>query len=88
MDRNEGLFTELVCTEVSGLSMFAVRLIKRLTKSVVRHMPQGDNSPSINHGSFIILFNDSLCLCVEVGAWVKPVPLCVQHMERFMAKQF
>lgn len=40
--------------------MFAVRLIKRLTKSVVRRMSQGDNSPSINHGSFIMLFSDSL----------------------------
>lgn len=67
--------------------MFAVRLIKRLTKSVVRHMSQGDNSPSINYESFIILFNDSLCLCVEVGALVNPVPLYVLHTERFMEEQ-
>lgn len=67
--------------------MFAVRLGKWLTRSVVRHMSQGDNSPGINYESFIIQFNDSLCLCIEGRAWVNPVPLYILYIERFMAEQ-
>lgn len=69
------------------MSIFAVRLMKQLTKSVVGQMSQGGNSPAINCESFIILFNDSLCLCAEVGARVKPGPRYVPHVERFMVEQ-
>lgn len=44
-------------TENVGSSMSVVRLMKWLTKSVVRHMSRGDDRPSINYENFIILFN-------------------------------
>jgi len=52
----------------------------------VRHISQGDDSPPINNESFIILFNDSLCLCVDIRTWVNSPPLYVLHVERLVAE--